>query len=177
MAGKDRSIIIIAGPNGAGKTTFAREYLPREAGIIEFINADLIAQGLSPFAPEKAAIEAGKIMLRQIRKNVDDRISFAFETTLSGLSYARLIPYWRATGYKVEIAFLSLPNVELALHRVYARVKQGGHSIPDDVIRRRYVAGMRNFDNVYRLLVDYWVFYDNSGATPVKLKSGGFYET
>lgn len=173
MAGKDRSIIIIAGPNGAGKTTFAREYLPREAGIIEFINADLIAQGLSPFAPEKAAIEAGKIMLRQIRKNVDDRISFAFETTMSGLSYARQIPIWRAQGYRVKLYFLCLPSVDLAIERVQWRVTQGGHSIPVDVIRRRYAMGLHHFQHVYKALVDFWVLYDNSDIMAKVIESGG----
>ncbi len=173
MTAKKCSIIIIAGPNGAGKTTFAREYLPKEAGIIEFINADLIALGLSPFAPEKAAIEAGKMMLRQMNRNITNRISFAFETTLSGLSYARQIPKWQQMGYQVEMAFLSLPCVDIAIERVHARVNQGGHSIPDDVIRRRFIAGIKNFQYVYKRIVDYWVLYDNSGVVPVELMSGG----
>src|ERR1044071_2572468 len=107
-------ILIIAGPNGAGKTTFAREYLPREAGLPEFINADLIAQGLSPFAPEKAAIAAGKMMLRMIHEKVRRRESFAFETTLSGRNYARHIARWRKSGYHVKLIFLSLSSVRIA---------------------------------------------------------------
>src|SRR5438045_9362993 len=101
-------VLIIAGPNGAGKTTFAREYLPREAGLPEFINADLIAQGLSPFAPEQAAMAAGRIMVQMIREKVRRRESFAFETTLSGRNYARHIPRWRKAGYEVKLIFLSL---------------------------------------------------------------------
>ena len=121
-----RRIVIIAGPNGAGKTTFAEEFLPREADCPDFINADLIARGLSPFAPEKAAFEAGRIMLAQMAARVKAGKSFAFETTLSGLAYSRRIPRWRAAGYHVKMIFLSLPSVELALARIRARVAQGG---------------------------------------------------
>lgn len=133
---KPRKIVIIAGPNGAGKTTFAQEFLPREAGCPDFINADLIAKGLSPFAPEKAAIQAGKLMLREIDRRVAARESFAFETTLSGLNYARHIPRWRKAGYHVKLIFLGLPTAEIAIARVRARVIQGGHDIPEAVIRR-----------------------------------------
>ena len=107
-------IIILAGPNGAGKTTFAREFLPREAGCLVFINADLIAAGLSPFAPERAAIHAGRLMLHAIAGHLSKRESFAFETTLSGLAYATQIPQWRQSGYRVELVFLSLPSADLA---------------------------------------------------------------
>src|ERR1041385_7183079 len=130
--GKPR-ILIIAGPNGAGKTTFAREFLPHEAGLSDFINADLIAQGLSPFAPENAAIAAGKMMLRMIRDKVRRRQSFAFETTLSGLNYARHIPRWRKMGYHVKLIFLRLPSAKIALRRVQLRIHQGGHAIAPEV--------------------------------------------
>jgi predicted ABC-type ATPase len=144
-----KKIIIIAGPNGAGKTTFAKTFLPNEANCTAFINADLIAAGIAPFAPESAAIAAGRIMLELIKKHVQSGISFAFETTLSGLSYARMIPQWRALGYRVDLYFLALPTAEYAIERVALRVKHGGHFIPDDVVRRRFAAGLRNFNQVY----------------------------
>ncbi|HSI10676.1 MAG TPA: AAA family ATPase, partial [Chthoniobacter sp.] len=119
----DRKIIIIAGPNGAGKTTFARSYLPAEAHLPRFINADLIAAGLAPFAPETAAIKAGKLMLDELRECARRGESFAFETTLSGLSYLRHIAQWRAQAYRVSLFFLSLPNAETAIARVAERVR------------------------------------------------------
>jgi predicted ABC-type ATPase len=159
-------IIIIAGPNGAGKTTFAREFLPQEAGCAVFVNADLIAAGLSPFAPEAAAIQAGRLMLQAIALHVARRESFAFETTLSGLGYARQIPQWRAAGYGVELHFLALPSADMAVQRVAERVRQGGHDIPEDVIRRRFAAGLRLLRDVYQPLVDHWATYDNAGGEP-----------
>ena len=167
-----KKIILIAGPNGAGKTTFATEFLPKEAACPDFINADLIARGLSPFAPESAAIAAGRIMLQQIAEKVKAGKSFAFETTLSGLSYARHIPLWRKAGYHVKLVFLSLPTPELALARVRARVAQGGHAVPEAVIRRRFDAGLRNFHAVYRTIVSSWTLYDNSGPAPRLLDAG-----
>ncbi len=160
-------IIIIAGPNGAGKTTFAREFLPQEAGCPVFVNADLIAAGLSPFAPERAAIQAGRLTLAAIAQHVAQRESFAFETTLSGQAYAQQIPQWRQLGYQVALFFLSLPSAEMALQRVAERVRQGGHNIPEATIRRRFDAGKRMFLDVYQPLVDQWVLYDNSGDEPV----------
>jgi len=112
-----RRIIIIAGPNGAGKTTFAREYLTKEANCPDFINVDLIAAGLSPFDPDRAAIRAGRLMLSEIERRVKKGDSFAFETTLSGHVYARLIPRWRKAGYRVRLIFLSLPNADIAIGR------------------------------------------------------------
>lgn len=156
-------IVIIAGPNGAGKTTFAREFLLHEADCSEFINADLIALGLAPFAPETAAIAAAKIMLRRMRENVRKRNSFAFESTLSGRNYVRHIPRWRKLGYHVKIVFLSLPSPRLAIARVKARVVEGGHHVPAPVIRRRFKAGLQNFLRIYSQLVNAWVLYDNSG--------------
>lgn len=160
-------IIIIAGPNGAGKTTFAREFLPQEAGCPVFVNADLIAAGLSPFEPERAAIQAGRLTLEAIAQHVERRESFAFETTLSGRAYARQIPRWRALGYRVELFFLSLPSADMAVQRVAERVRQGGHNIPENTIRRRYEAGQRLLTEVYQPLVDQWVLYDNAGEEPV----------
>jgi len=163
---KKRRIIIVAGPNGAGKTTFAREYLVKEAHCPDFVNVDLIAAGLSPFDPDRAAIRAGRIMLSEIQRRVRKGESFAFETTLSGHVYARLIPEWRTAGYTVRLIFLSLPNPEIAIARVGARVAQGGHDVASVVIRRRFESGLRNFEDIYRGLVDKWEWYDNSGNSP-----------
>ncbi len=165
-------IVIIAGPNGAGKTTFAQEYLSKEAGFPDFINVDLIAQGLSPFAPDKAALQAGKIMLAEIARKVSRRESFAFETTLSGLSYAHHIPRWRQAGYHVKLIFLSLPSVDLAIARVKNRAAQGGHSVPPEVVRRRFHTGLRNFRSIYCRIVDSWELYDNSGSSPRFIDKG-----
>ena len=163
-----KRIVIIAGPNGAGKTTFAREFLPTDANCPNFVNADLIAAGLSPFAPDVAAFKAGRIMLETIDEYVKHGVSFSFETTLSGLAYSQMIPVWRASGYVVKLFFLSLPNVEMALERVATRVIQGGHNVPEEVIRRRFVHGIQNFER-YKLLVDSWQLYDNSDAPPILL--------
>ena len=165
-------IVIIAGPNGAGKTTFAREFLPREADCPDFINVDLIAAGLSPFDPNRAALRAGRLMLQEIHRRVNAGESFAFETTLAGRNYARLIPYWRAAGYHVKLIFLCLPTADLAVARVAARAAQGGYNVPEDVIRRRFDAGLRNLEGLYRRLVNTWVVYENSGPTPIPIAAG-----
>lgn len=165
-------IIIIAGPNGAGKTTFAREYLPREAHCETFINADLIAAGLSPFAPERVAVRAGKLMLEEISELVSRKASFALETTLSGLGYSRQIPRWRATGYEVELHFLALRTAQQAVDRVAERVRQGGHHIPEAVIRRRFASGHRSFKETYKDLVDSWMIYDSAQGKAVMIDSG-----
>lgn len=167
-----KQILIIAGPNGAGKTTFAREFLPNEAQCPAFINADLIAAGLSPFAPEKAAVKAGRLMLESIAQHEQQASSFALETTLSGLIYARRIPVWRSSGYRVTLFYLALPTAELAIARVAERVRQGGHHIPEVVIRRRLESGRRNFEQTYRHLVDAWLLYDNSGEEPKLIEWG-----
>ena len=149
-----KKIIIIAGPNGAGKTTFAHNFLPAEAQTLRFINADLIAAGLAPFDPESAAIKAGRLMLGEIDACVAAGSSFAFETTLSGLVYLKKIAAWQASGYEVKLWFLSLPNDDIAVSRVAYRVLQGGHNIPENVIRRRFKAGLENFHERYSKLVD-----------------------
>ena len=167
-----RKVIIIAGPNGAGKTTFARLFLPAEAHCPHFINADLIAAGLAPFAPETAVVKASRLMLEEIDRHTRNGISFAFETTLSGMSYLRRITQWRAQGYRVSLFFLRLPYAEIAIARVTERVRQGGHNIPEAVVRRRFVAGWQNFQLHYRAAVDDWVIYDNAGSAPVMLEWG-----
>lgn len=162
----NKRVIIIAGPNGAGKTTFAVEFLPQEAGCPVFINADLIAQGLSPFRPEAAAVRAGRIVLEMISESLRRGESFAIESTLSGRGYAQMIPRWKQAGYQVVIFFLELPSVELAIQRVAMRVAQGGHGIPETVIRRRFHAGRDNFLKLYKPLADEWRHYDNAGEDP-----------
>lgn len=158
----EQKIVIIAGPNGAGKTTFAREFLPHEGNCSDFINADLIAAGLSPFNPEAAAVRAGRLMLEEIGQRVAQCRSFAFETTLSGRSYAVKIKHWQDLGYHVKLIFLSLSDADMAVARVAGRVIQGGHDIPEQVIRRRFRAGLKNLDELYKPVVDAWMFYDNS---------------
>lgn len=167
-----KKIIIIAGPNGAGKTTFARTFLPAEAQCMNFINADLIAAGLSPFAPESAAIKAGRLMLQEMFDYTRRGESFAFETTLSGLSYRVHIRRWRELGYHVSLFFLALSTVETAIARVAERVKQGGHNVPELVIRRRFTAGLRNFEEIYKSEVHSWVKFDNSGLEPLVIAWG-----
>ena len=140
-----KKIIIIAGPNGAGKTTFAQKFLPAEAKTLRFINADLIAAGLAPFNPESVAVKAGRLMLEEIDKCVNAGQNFAFETTLSGLAYLHKIKIWQSLGYQVKLWFLSLPSADIAVSRVAIRVSQGGHNIPEQIIRRRFKAGLHNF--------------------------------
>lgn len=165
----ERKVIIIAGPNGAGKTTFAREFLPNEAGCPIFVNADLIAAGLAPFAPEMAAVQAGRLMFGELSRHFAARQSFAFETTLSGRGYLRHIREWQLSDYQVKLIFLQLDSVDEAIARVAQRVLQGGHDIPEATIRRRFASGYGNFKRLYAPQVDAWALYNNSGAQPVLL--------
>lgn len=167
-----KRILIIAGPNGAGKTSFAEEYLPNEARCPEFVNADLIAAGLSPFQPEKVAFAAGRLMLARIGELVDGGKCFAFETTLSSRLYLRLIPKWQKAGYRVTLHFLKLPDPEFAISRVERRIHFGGHAIPPETIRRRYKRGWENLQNGYLDMVDDWSIYDSSRNPPYLLESG-----
>ncbi|OBS32024.1 Zeta toxin family protein [Tepidimonas fonticaldi] len=167
--GPQRKVILIAGPNGAGKTTFAREFLPNEASCPTFVNADLIAAGLAPFAPQTAAVQAGRLMLEELERHFRAGRSFAFETTLSGRAYLRHIRRWQQAGYWVELIFLQLGSADEAVGRVQQRVRQGGHDIPEPVIRRRFEAGLANFRQHYAPAVDAWALYDNSGELPVLL--------
>ncbi len=164
--------IVIAGPNGAGKTTFAREYLPHTAGVLNFINADLLAAGLSPLRPEAAALAAGRLFLSELDRLAEARASFAFESTLSGLTYVARLKNWKQAGYRLEFVFLKLPSVRLALRRVANRVRQGGHHVPKADVERRFVRGWENFARHYRPLADHWEVYDNSRQPPELLEIG-----
>lgn len=158
--------VVIAGPNGAGKTTFARRYLPEDAGVIHFVNADLIASGLSPLRPELAAIPAARMLLGELDRLTAARVDFAFETTLSGLTYSQRLQRWKKAGYRIEIVYLRLRSTQLALRRIAARVRQGGHNVPRADVIRRFSRGWENFQRVYRPLADSWAVYDNSGDEP-----------
>ncbi|MDF7798347.1 zeta toxin family protein [Pontiellaceae bacterium B1224] len=158
---------VIAGPNGAGKTTFALRYLPEITGCRNFINADLIADGLSPLDPARVQLEAGKTLLREIRSNVRKRESFAFETTLSGRSYVKLLRELDSTGWKIVLFYLWIPSAEFSKARVEQRVEAGGHDIPADAIARRYSRTVSNFLNVFAPLCDEALCYDNSNTEPV----------
>jgi predicted ABC-type ATPase len=160
-------LYIIAGPNGVGKTTFAREFLPNYADCQNFVNADLIAQAMAPFSPETAAIRAGRMMLSEIQRLAKSRVSFAFETTLSGRGHMVLLRKLRAKGYKIHVFFLWVKTVDLALSRVRERVSRGGHDVPELVVRRRFDRSTRNFLSYYRQLADSWMLFDNSGESPL----------
>jgi predicted ABC-type ATPase len=154
-------LYIISGPNGAGKTTAAKTILPETLGIKEFVNADEIARGLSPFNPEGASFEAGRIMLNRIHQLFKEKKSFSIETTLSSKTYLPLIKEMKQKGYTITLIFLWLRNVEIAKYRVAKRVSEGGHNIPVDVIERRYKRGLLNLEK-YLSLVDSWFVYDNT---------------
>ena len=163
---------LIAGPNGAGKTTFAREYLPNDARVLNFVNADLIATGLSPLKPELAAIAAARLMLDEIDRLTDLRVDFAWESTLSGLTYATRIRTLKQLGYHIEIIYLKLASPQLALRRIAGRVRQGGHNVPKTDVLRRFTRSWSNFQDTYRPLADAWTVYDNSARPPTLVESG-----
>ena len=160
------NVYIVAGPNGAGKSTFARLFLPEYADCREFVNADLIAAGLSPFNPESVAIEAGRLMLGRIETLSRARFDFGFETTLAGRSVAPLLKDLRAEGYRVHLFFLWLLNPELSLERVRDRVLAGGHFIPEETVRRRFTRGLSNLFGLYKPFLDSLLLLDNSGSSP-----------
>jgi predicted ABC-type ATPase len=168
---KKPNLYVIAGPNGAGKTTFAREFLPNFADCPLFVNVDDLARNISPREPRAAALEAGKLMLRQILDLSSHKVNFGFETTLSGKNYLRLFDQFQKMGYTIHIIFLLLPNVEMAIQRVKDRVRQGGHAVTDEDIRRRFQRGIQNFRD-YRQVVDTWQICDASVKPPVVLGYG-----
>ena len=156
------SLYIIAGPNGAGKTTFVKRFAPRHLALLDFVNADEIARGLSPLAPERAQIDAGRIMLERVRKFIREGKSFAMETTLSGRTYRLLLKQAKEAGYAVHLDFLVLPSVEDSIRRVANRVIQGGHNVPEADLRRRFRLGLQNLFSLYRPFCDTWNVYLNA---------------
>jgi predicted ABC-type ATPase len=162
----EKQVYIIAGSNGAGKTSFAREFLPRYVRCTRFINPDLIAAGLSPFDPAAAAMEAGRLVLREIGRAMHTGLSFAFESTISGRTYLTLIRRARARGYRVHLFYLWIPSAELALARIRDRVESGGHDIPEADVKRRYARTLRNLLLSYRAEVNSLHLFDNSGEIP-----------
>lgn len=163
-------LYIIAGCNGAGKTTASYSVLPDLLDCREFVNADEIAQGLSPFNPESVAIEAGKLMLQRIQLLLSLNKTFAIETTLATRSYAGLVKKAKSQGYRVVLLFFWLPSPEMAINRVAKRVKEGGHNIPTETIIRRYWLGLQNFFEIFMPIVDLWIFYENVDD-PIKIAS------
>lgn len=157
------AIVVLAGANGAGKTTAARTILVDLLRLFTFVNADEIARGLSPFAPETVAFEAGRIMLNRLNQLAKARESFAFETTLAGKAYRRWLAERKDEGYEVHLLYFWAGQVEMNVQRVAQRVADGGHNIPDATIRQRYQRSIRNFLKEYRSLASTWCVYDNAG--------------
>ena len=170
MSAPPGSVVIIAGPNGAGKTTLARECLPQG---LPFVNADLVAAELAAAGSPASDARAGRLMLEELDAHARAGRSFALETTLSGRSYVRRVERWRALGYAVQLIFLELPSPEMAVRRVRLRVRQGGHDIPEAVVRRRFRAGLRNFRELYRWAVEHWEHVDNGGIPAALVECGG----
>ncbi len=166
------SLYIIAGPNGAGKTTFVRDFLRYDFAVLDFLNADEIARGLSPLAPERAQLEAGRIMLERVRRFIAEGRDFGMETTLSGRIYRNIFRDARERGYSIHLDFLVLPSVEHSIRRVADRVEAGGHNVPEEDVRRRFRLGLQNLFSLYRPLLDSWAVYDNADRRPRKLAQG-----
>lgn len=168
-----KQLYIIAGCNGAGKTTASYTVLPEILDCHEFVNADEIAKGLSPFKPEEMAIEAGRLMLKRINELLEKDETFAIETTLATKTYINLVHHAQEKGYIVTLVFFWLRNPELAMQRVAERVKNGGHNIPVPTTRRRYVSGINNLFSLYAPAVDCWIIYDNSVSPRIEIAQGG----
>jgi predicted ABC-type ATPase len=166
MRRRPANCYIIAGPNGAGKTTFATEFLPRYANCRNFINADLIARGLSPFDPNAALLRAGRTVLERIAEFTHARTDFAFETTLSGRAHVPLLRRVRKAGFRLHLFYLWIPSAELALLRIRYRVQGGGHNVPEPDVRRRFGRTLGNLFRLYRRCLDTLHFFDNSSDTP-----------
>ncbi len=161
-----KNLYIIAGPNGSGKTTFAKEFLHEHVHCPNFINTDFVAQGLSPFSPEKQAMAAGREVLKRIREYASQSKDFGFETTLSGKTNARLFARLKAGGYRIFLFFLWVPDVHLSLARIKHRVSKGGHNVPEKDVRRRFQRALDNFKFIYKDKVNNWMFFDNSTEKP-----------
>ena len=159
------SVVVLGGPNGAGRSTTAPALLKGVLGVTEFVDADTIARGLSAFQPERVALSAGRIMLRRLKELASQRVSFAYETTFASRMFARWLAELQRGGYRVHMLFLWLPSADLAVERVADRVRMGGHDVPEETVRRRYAAGLRNFFSLYRPLANTWRIYDNSQSS------------
>ena len=159
------NLYIISGCNGAGKTTASFTILPEMLNCKEFVNADEIAKGISPFQPESVSFHAGRIMLERIEELISNGVDFAFETTLTTLSYLNTIKLAKEKGYSVSLLFFWLNDVNLAIERVKTRVIEGGHNIPEDVIKRRYLRGIHNLSSKFISLCDFWIIIDNSSES------------
>jgi predicted ABC-type ATPase len=165
-------VVVLGGPNGAGKTTSAATLLPDDLDVRQFVNADTIAAGLSAFAPETTASQAGRIMLVRLADLARQRQDFAFETTLASRSFAPFLRRLQRERYLVHLIYVWLRSPELAVQRVAERVRRGGHNVPEDVVRRRYWRGLSNFVRIYRPLADTWILCDNSGPGAVVVARG-----
>jgi predicted ABC-type ATPase len=176
MAESSPNLVVLAGPNGAGKSTCAPSILWDVLGVDEFVNADVIARGLSGFEPERAAMSAGRIMLSRLRELAQQRSSFAFETTLASRSFAPWLADLIRSGYQFHLVFLWLPDPDMAVARVAARVREGGHDVPEQTIRRRFEAGLSNFFRLYRPMATTWKLCDNSGASMTNLIAAGEFQ-
>ncbi|WP_013321006.1 zeta toxin family protein [Gloeothece verrucosa] len=160
------NVYVIGGCNGSGKTTVAKRLLPDFLGVIEYVNADEIAAGLSPFNPESVAMQAGRLMLERLATLKAQKVNFAFETTLAARNFARFLRDCQNSGYRVNLIYFWLQTPDLAVERVKRRVVSGGHNIPEEVVRRRYERGRSNLTQLYLPLCDTWIVYDNSGNEP-----------
>lgn len=173
---KEKNLYIIAGCNGAGKTTASFSILPEILDCKEFVNADEIAKGISPFQPEKVAFEAGRIMLNRIDELFKNQENFAFETTLATKTYKQKIKFAKSNNYNTTLLFFWLKNSDLAKERVKIRVKEGGHNIPTDVIERRYINGIKNLFHIYLEIIDQVLIFDNSEGKPILIAEKNFGE-
>jgi len=162
-----KNIYVIAGPNGSGKTTFALKFLPEYVKCPNFVNADLIAAGISPFNPKNTAIKAGRLVLEQIKEYASKETDFAFETTLSGKSYAKMLKQLKNSGYSLHLFFLWIPSFELAIARIKDRVACGGHDVRTEDVKRRFNRSIKNFFYIYEGLFNSWMIFDNSGVKPL----------
>jgi predicted ABC-type ATPase len=166
------TIYLIAGCNGAGKTTFAKEFLPKEVKCLRFLNADEIARGLSPLDPSAGAVKAARLLLREVHETIRDGKTFGLESTVSGLTYIRVLRDAQRRGYAVKLFYLWLPSAEVAVRRVRERVRKGGHDVPAADVRRRFERSLRNLVRQYLPLADEWRILDNSGSLPRLVADG-----